>query len=125
MTHFPDEIAGYRRLLSSVIWLAVYDACSQPSKPNRLQQQSPTDVASSAIRFIFDDHDRYFFKKYMRCLDIDPDSFRKRLVGLMYGKESLGETPFNNLPHNARKSFRFNHSHWLSYAKPFIGEKNA
>ena len=117
MIFFPDEISGYRKLLSAVVWLAVYDACSQPTKPSKKNKQSPTDNASSAIRFIFEDNDRFFFKQYMRCLDMDPEAFRNRLVGLMYGGGSLENPPFNSLPHNARKSFCFNHTHWLTYTR--------
>jgi len=117
MTYFPDDISGYRKLLSAVLWLAVYDACTQPPKPNRENKRFPTDNANSAIRFLFEDNDRFFFKQYMRCLDMDPEAFRGRLVGLMYGDGSLEDPPFNSLPHNARKSFCFNHTHWLTYAR--------
>jgi hypothetical protein len=117
MTHFPDDIGGYRKLLSAVLWLAVYDACAQPTKPSKENKQFPTDNANSAIRFIFEDNERFFFKQYMRCLDMDPEAFRNRLVGLMYGGASLEDPPFNSLPHNARKSFCFNHTHWLTYAR--------
>lgn len=116
MIVFPDEIDGYRKLLSSVVWLAVYDACSAPVHSTKAGKPSPCEEARSAVRFLFSS-DRPYFNEYMQCLGMDVQTFRSKLLLAMYDDESSNEAPFERLPYNAKKSFRFNHSYWLRYTK--------
>lgn len=116
MIVFPDEIDGYRKLLSSVLWLAVYDACSAPVKATKAERTSPCEEARSAVRFLFSS-DRPYFNEYMQCLGMDVQTFRSKLLLAMYDDTNSDEAPFERLPHNAKKSFRFNHSYWLKYTK--------
>lgn len=110
-----DDPDGYRQMLSSILWLAVYDACSKPvQRVTGRKWYRPTDHASSAIRFIFEEGSGSYFPKYIECLGMDAEAFRQKLVRTMYAQESLQHLPFGGLPDGAQKNFRFNHTYWLT-----------
>lgn len=119
MKLYLDNISGYRNLLSSIIFLAVHDACEEPVNRKKPSKQFPSDDASSAIEFIFGDN-RPYFETYMLCLDIDVTAFRSKLMSVMYS-DDLGVNLYMVLPHNAKKSFRFNHSYWLQATSCYAG----
>lgn len=121
-----DDLDHLRNLLSSIIWLAVHDACTSPIKASeRGRGQRPTDHAIDAIRFLFNQDNRSYFTKYAECLDMEADAFRSKLLRTMYAEDSLDHLPYGGLPKSAQKSFRFNHSYWLTQESPQKGELNA
>lgn len=124
MKMFNDDIQGYRRLLTSVIWLAAYDACTEPVRigPKGFAAR-PSNEAASAIRFIFDDYESSYFEKYLHCLNMDVGSFRHKMLETMYHRANLRPLPFGGLPKNAQRNFKFNHTHWLTYGQGDMYEK--
>lgn len=108
-----DDTEGYRQLIFSVLWLAVYDACGAPVKRTpRGKWYRPTDHATDAIRFFFEEDS--YFAKYIECLGMEAEAFRNKLVRTMYSKEVMRHLPYGGLPENAQKNFRFNHTFWLT-----------
>lgn len=70
-----EEYAAGRRLLSSVISLAIQDACLAPfkeSKKLRLHSE-----AEDALEFLFYSEQ---CDKYLMVMDIDPTTFRRCLL---------------------------------------------
>lgn len=126
MKLLADDTEHYRQLLASLLWLAIHDACQAPLKaPGKSNVYRPTDHALDAIRFIFNDKGGSYFNKYIECLGMEADAFRQKLIRTMYTQEYLQELPYGGLPVNAHKSFRFNHTYWLTHESPQKGELNA
>lgn len=85
-----------RKLLWSVIELAVDDACKAPNRVN------PTDDAITGMRFLMRDVD-----SYLHWLDVDGPEFRRRLVEAMYYEG------INKFDDGAKRAFRYNHKWYL------------
>lgn len=97
-----------RSLLSSVVLLAIADACSEPtSRRIKVGKPIPTDQYT-AMRFLFD---KSGVDVYALWLDFDVDQFRERLLKTMANNGPLninGSTPLQ------RRNFRFNYGQWLA-----------
>lgn len=112
---FEDDTAGYKRLIASVIWLAISDSCVAPVKRiSKNNRYFPQDKAFSAVRFLFEDNMGSYYRKYIECLGLDPETFRNKILRLMYAQKEFDDLPKHGLPLHARKNFRFNHTYWLT-----------
>lgn len=99
-----------RSLLSSVVLLAVADACSEPtSRRIKVGKPIPTDQYT-AMRFLFDKTESGV-DVYALWLDFDVDQFRERLLKTMANNGPLNINGFTPLQ---RRNFRFNYGQWLA-----------
>ena len=89
-----------KRLLWSVVTLAVEDACRVPDK-------LPAVEAMTAMRFIFGNGSRADIDSYFHWLDINGNFFRKRLLESMYA-----ETHSKFLDSD-RRAFRANYNWYM------------
>jgi len=98
-----DEIQAQRckKLLWSVIQLAVDDACKAPYKTR------PQDDTITAMRFLIGDKMESGLDSYLMWLDVDSKEFRRRLVEAMFSERT---DKFNDL---AKRAFRFNYNWYL------------
>ena len=101
---YKAQGVAYRRLLSAVVALAVQDAQAKPySPPYSRRKLIPADRAMSAIDFLFRTSDGY-----LSLLDIDPEQFRKRLLGLMFDMNKK----IRQFEPIGRRNFRYNYQ-WM------------
>lgn len=99
-----------RSLLSSVVLLAIADACSEPtSRRIKVGKPIPTDQYT-AMRFLFDKTESGV-DVYALWLDFDVDQFRERLLKTMANNGPLNINGFTPLQ---RRNFRFNYGQWLA-----------
>ena len=99
-----------RSLLSSVVLLAIADACSEPtSRRIKVGKSIPTDQYT-AMRFLFDKTESGV-DVYALWLDFDVDQFRERLLKTMANNGPLNINGFTPLQ---RRNFRFNYGQWLA-----------
>jgi crotonobetainyl-CoA:carnitine CoA-transferase CaiB-like acyl-CoA transferase len=94
---------AYRRLLAAVVALAIQDAQAKPNKTISKRRLVPKDTAMSAIYFLFRTSDGY-----LQLLDIDPEQFRKKLLGLMFDMNKK----VRHFEPIGRRNFRYNYQ-WM------------
>jgi hypothetical protein len=90
-----------KKLLWSVIQLAVDDACKAPYKTR------PTDETITALRFLFGDLYESGLDSYLMWLDVDSKEFKRRMVNAMYSERHDKFTDFE------RRAFRANYNWYL------------
>lgn len=90
-----------KKLLWSVIQLAVDDACKAPYKTR------PQDDTITAMRFLIGDKIESGLDSYLIWLDVDAKEFRKRLVQSMFAERHDKFTDFE------RRAFRANYNWYL------------
>ena len=95
-----DQAVACSRLLSAVVVLAIRDACQTPGR--KMLNQLP----KNALEFLFYESDGY-----LEWLDIDPEQFRKRLVGVMYTKN---KNPPYSLNEQDCRNLRINYQMWCN-----------
>jgi hypothetical protein len=98
-----DEIQAQRckKLLWSVIQLAVDDACKAPYKTK------PQDDTITAMRFLIGDKIESGLDSFLLWLDVDAKEFRRRLVEAMFAERHDKFTDFE------RRAFRANYNWYL------------
>ena len=94
---------AYRKLLAAVVALAIQDAQAKPNRISLKKRLIPKDTAMSAIDFLFRTSDGY-----LQLLDIDPEQFRKRLLGLMFDMNKK----IRQFEPIGRRNFRYNYQ-WM------------
>ena len=90
-----------KKLLWSVIQLAVDDSCKAPYKTR------PQDDTITAMRFLIGDRIESGLDSFLLWLDVDSKEFRRRLVEAMFSERT---DKFNDL---AKRAFRFNYNWYL------------
>jgi hypothetical protein len=90
-----------KKLLWSVIQLAVDDACKAPYKTR------PTDETITALRFLFGDLYESGLDNYLMWLDVDSKEFKRRMVNAMFSERHDKFTDFE------RRAFRANYNWYL------------
>jgi hypothetical protein len=98
-----NEIQAQRckKLLWSVIQLAVEDSCKAPYKTR------PQDETITAMRFLFGDLKESGLDNYLMWLDVDSKEFKRRMVNAMYAEHHDKFTDFE------RRAFRANYNWYL------------
>jgi hypothetical protein len=90
-----DQNASCRKLLASVVALAVKDACLPPikvrSKENKMLRKVPSEAACSALHFLMGKS----VLGYLEMLDMDSDRWRKELMSQM-NTSNTEANPFNS-----------------------------
>lgn len=94
---------AYRKLLAAVVALAIQDAQAKPNRISLKKRLIPKDTAMSAIDFLFRTSDGY-----LQLLDIDPEQFRKKLLGLMFDMNKK----VRHFEPIGRRNFRYNYQ-WM------------
>lgn len=101
----PPEV----RLLSAVVALALRDLTKRPVPLRGYKRRDPqyrlANEALSACRFLFTRHS----DGYLEMLNIDPGSFRKKLLGLMENRQERKIGEFEPMD---RRVMRHNHKLW-------------
>jgi hypothetical protein len=90
-----------KKLLWSVIQLAVDDACKAPYKTK------PMDDTITALRFLFGDLHESGLDNYLMWLDVDSKEFKRRMVNAMFSERHDKFTDFE------RRAFRANYNWYL------------
>jgi len=100
---YKTQGTAYRRILAAVVGLAIQDAQMKPRAIYTKKKLIPTDEAISGIDFLFRTSDTY-----LNLLDIDPEQFRKRLLGLMFDMNRK----IKQFEPIGRRNFRYNYQ-WM------------
>lgn len=105
------EATPERRLLASVVALAVNDACTIPPRPDS-KYMSPglkmRPESFTAMRFLFD-KSVSGLNEYALWLDFDADQFRRKLLALMQDDSPKRLANFDAID---RRHFRINYKLW-------------
>ena len=117
-TDHDAQVRAHQKLLSAVVGLAVRDAQLRPIKPENSLRRVPTDLALSALDFLFTDSS----DGYLVLLDMNPDQFRKRLVDQMFKIEKK-EKDKEDSAYKARRNFRYNYL-WYYKQQKFLNRKS-
>lgn len=96
-----------QRLISSVIGMALRDACLPPLKPHNKKHFTLTFNAMTAHDFLWTEA----LDSYLHYLDIDADYFRNSLIKTMSNDNGVKIGAFKP---DDRRAFRFNKKLWDS-----------
>lgn len=111
MVDLNQQTEASRRVLSSVVALAVNDACAMPVNKSGFGKKSKyqlTTDAFTAMRFIFDD-ERSGLDAYALWLDFEVKRFREKLLAIMNNHDAGPVAGFDS---ERRRNFRFNYRQW-------------
>ena len=107
-----DQIQAERckKLLWSVINLAVKDACLAP------YASKPSTDSITAMRFLVGNEKEAGVDGYLMWLDVDGPEFRRRLVEAMFAERH------DKFPDIARRAFRANFNWWRKNRANYIDD---
>jgi len=107
-----DQIQAERckKLLWSVINLAVQDACLAP------YASKPSTDSITAMRFLVGNEKEAGVDGYLMWLDVDGPEFRRRLVEAMFAERH------DKFPDIARRAFRANFNWWRKNRANYIDD---
>ena len=114
-----EQTRACQKLLSSVVHLAIKDACIKPTTTKR--GRSVGDMhpdAFTAMRFLFSETDAGI-SEYATWLDFDPNQFRMKLRKVM---EDSTAAMIGTIGPEDRRAFRFNYKTWVM-TKDFAREE--
>ena len=89
-----------KKLLWSVINLAVEDACRAP------YAKKPSTESITAMRFLMGNGKEADLDSWLMWLDVNGPVFRRRLLEAMYDEHT------NKFQDTAKRAFRFNYNWW-------------
>ena len=96
-----------KKLLWSVINLAVEDACRAP------YAKKPSTESITAMRFLVGNGKEADLDSWLMWLDVNGSVFRRRLLEAMYDEHT------NKFQDMAKRAFRFNYNWWRQNATDF------
>lgn len=100
-----------RSLLSTVVLIALHDACEAPPRSIRRAVDTPriSSEAFTAMRFLFDESVSGL-REYSMWLDFEATPFREKLLTLM---SNNGPMKLNGFEPMQRRNFRYNYGMWF------------
>jgi len=99
-----------RKLLWSVVSLAVEDACRAP------YASKPASDSITAMRFLIGNEKQADVDNYLMWLDVDGPEFRRRLIEAMFSDYH------DKFTDSARRAFRANFNWWRKNAPNHIDD---
>lgn len=109
--HDAAQTKACSGLLSTVVLLAIADACIVPTRVRKGDKPPtipmPMD-AFTAMRFLFDESVAGL-NEYASWLDMDPSQFRKKLLDMMFDSSPNTLSEFDPMK---RRNFRQNYGIW-------------
>jgi hypothetical protein len=112
VSHDEAQTRACNALLSTVVLLAVSDACIAPTTVRKGDPQPTIPMpmnAFTAMRFLFDES-MSGLNEYCMWLDMNPAQFRTRLLTMM---EDNSPNSINGYDPMKRRYFRQNYRAWL------------